>query len=61
MLPFVFKTFVLSIFEWPLKRGFTVHVNMLSAAVKISVERLVYLIAGEVYPGHAASLCVQSS
>ena len=24
MLPFVFKTFVLSIFEWPLKTGFTV-------------------------------------
>ena len=23
-LPFVFKTFVLSIFEWPLKTGFTV-------------------------------------
>ena len=22
-LPFVFKTFVLSIFEWPLKTGFT--------------------------------------
>ena len=24
-LPFVFKTFVLSIFEWSLKTGFTVH------------------------------------
>ena len=24
MLPFAFKTFVLSIFEWPLKTGFTV-------------------------------------
>ena len=24
-LPFVFKTFVLSVFEWPLKTGFTVH------------------------------------
>ena len=24
-LPFVFKTFFLSIFEWPLKTGFTVH------------------------------------
>ena len=23
--PFVFKTFVLAIFEWPLKTGFTVH------------------------------------
>ena len=26
-LPFVFKTFVLSIFEWPLKTGFTVVAN----------------------------------
>ena len=25
-LPFVFKTFVLSVFEWPLKTGFTVYV-----------------------------------
>ena len=25
-LPFVFKTLVLSIFKWPLKTGFTVHV-----------------------------------
>ena len=25
-LPFVIKTFVLSIFEWPFKTGFTVHV-----------------------------------
>ena len=25
-LPFVSKIFVLSIFEWPLKTGFTVHV-----------------------------------
>ena len=25
-LPFVFKTFVLSIFEWPLKTGFTVYI-----------------------------------
>ena len=24
-LPFVFKTFVMSIFEWPLKTGFTVY------------------------------------
>ena len=27
-LPSVFKTFVLSICEWPLKTGFTVHLNM---------------------------------
>ena len=26
-LPLVFKTFVLSIFEWPLKTGFTVNLN----------------------------------
>ena len=26
-LPFVFKTFVLSIFEWPLKTGFTVFTD----------------------------------
>ena len=26
-LPFVMKSFVLSIFEWPLKTGFTVHRN----------------------------------
>ena len=26
-LPFVFKTFVLSIFEWPLKTGFTALAN----------------------------------
>ena len=24
-LPFVCKTFVLTIFEWPIKTGFTVH------------------------------------
>ena len=29
-LPFVFKTFGLSIFEWPLKTGFTVHFDMAS-------------------------------
>ena len=27
-LPFVIKIFVLSIFEWPLKTGFTVLTNM---------------------------------
>ena len=29
-LQIVFKTFVLSIFEWPLKAGFTVHLNFSS-------------------------------
>ena len=28
MLPFVFKIFVLSIFEWPLKTGFTVLLSV---------------------------------
>ena len=28
-LPFVIKIFVLSIFEWPLKTGFTVRINIL--------------------------------
>ena len=27
-LPFVFKTFILSIFEWPLKTGVTVFVKV---------------------------------
>ena len=39
-LPFVFKTFVFSIFEWPLKTGFTVGIqdlrqNMFSDAIVI--------------------------
>ena len=29
-LPFVFKTFFSSYFEWPLKTGFTVHRNLSS-------------------------------
>ena len=28
-LPFVFKTFVLAIFEWPLKTGFTAFIILL--------------------------------
>ena len=28
-LPFVIKIFVLSLFEWPLKTGFTVRVHIL--------------------------------
>ena len=31
-LPFVFKTFVLSVFEWPLKTGFTVFKNLYFAS-----------------------------
>ena len=36
-LPFVFKIFVLSIFEWPLKTGFTVHCNMLEFTKRYNV------------------------
>ena len=32
-LPFVIKTFVLSIFQWPLKTGFTVPIVLLIALV----------------------------
>ena len=35
-LPFVFKTFVLSRFEWPLKTGFTVYANVVAVlAIKV--------------------------
>ena len=34
-LPFVNKIFVLSIFEWPLKTGFTVHCTTLSVSAKM--------------------------
>ena len=36
-LPFVIKTFVLSIFEWPFYAGFTVHdLNLFSLVVQVS-------------------------
>ena len=35
-LPFVFKTFVLSIFEWLLKSGFTIHRPVLNVIVQLS-------------------------
>ena len=35
-LPFVFKTFVLSIFEWSLKTGFTVHCLLMSHLYEVS-------------------------
>ena len=35
-LPFVFKTFVLSFFEWPLKTGFTVCAEMTSLHTVLS-------------------------
>ena len=34
-LPFVLKTFVLSIFEWPLKSGFTVILNIAKSLQRI--------------------------
>ena len=40
-LPFVFKTFVLSIFEWPLKAGFTVVVSWKSY-IKTYISCLCY-------------------
>ena len=36
-LPFVFKTFVLSIFEWPLKTGFTVIYCQLIYSLRLNV------------------------
>ena len=39
-LPFVFKTFVLSIFEWPLKTGFTVHPDQLDGKTDEKAKRL---------------------
>ena len=37
-LPFVFKIYVLSIFEWPLKTGFTVFVNLLPTGGGVSLQ-----------------------
>ena len=34
-LPFAIKPFVLSIFEWPLKTGFTVYVDLISYFIKV--------------------------
>ena len=39
-LPFVFKTFVLSFFEWPLKTGFTVVVALMDLEKKIFLKFL---------------------
>ena len=35
-LPFVIKIFVLSIFEWPLKTGFTVHLSLCFMCIPLS-------------------------
>ena len=55
-LPFVFKTFVLSIFEWPLKTGFTVFLDTTYAlmclivcedrSVNLSVQYVSVIISG---------------
>ena len=36
-LPFVFKTLSLSIFEWPLQTGFTVHVYLDLRALTLGI------------------------
>ena len=42
-LPFVFKAFVLSIFEWLLKTGFTVY-NNLTHQMDVSVKIICFSI-----------------
>ena len=37
-LPFVFKTFVLAIYEWPLKTGFTVYHTMPRLFWKLTIS-----------------------
>ena len=37
-LPFLIKTFVLSIFEWPLKTGFTVNVSFKTNKLVIRIS-----------------------
>ena len=44
-LPFVMKSFVLSIFEWPLKTGFTV-INYEALSVKVPVRSTVLCLMG---------------
>ena len=38
MLPFAIKTFVLSIFEWPLKTGFTVYYESSTLLIVIALN-----------------------
>ena len=43
-LPFVIKIFVLSVFEWPLKTGFTVYIKYdVNSEKKINSEEIVDL------------------
>ena len=39
-LPFVIKIFVLSIFEWPLKTGFTVYYSKYAGRIIVSEYRI---------------------
>ena len=43
-LPFVIKTFVLSIFEWPFYTGFTVYCSILKAQFCFGFVRLIFHI-----------------
>ena len=39
-LPFVMKIFVLSIFEWPLKTGFTAHVFLIRVENNVDPDQM---------------------
>ena len=41
MLLFVIKTFVLSIFEWPLKTGFTVYYGSSTLLIVIALDHFI--------------------
>ena len=45
-LPIVFKTFVSSIFEWPLKTGFTLYFVAISQAAGGWVFSLIFMFQG---------------
>ena len=48
-LPFVFKTFVLSIFEWPLKAGFTVLHSLFNSPLEQWGPWVVYAFFHTIY------------
>ena len=52
-LPPVFKTFVLSIFEWPLKTGFTVH--LFDPWAWITINKLMHCFYICLFEGHMHS------
>ena len=47
-LPFSIKTFVLSIFKWLLKTGFTVYINFLYQ-VKTNLDRIIHTVKLEMF------------